>query len=204
MSRLETDLRSSRTDLTSAHRAEFPEVIVWFISLHAHFCLTHFPSPHQLTQNCWYLPCHIISYISPHSLYLCHQFSLYMPGEDCHALICQFPLNIGGCKIEVRSEVEISAYSTGTGESFVGSFSMPPHIHRASSSLDEALASLPNSTPGSSPKSPILSAFAWLSNSALSAMTDSLALTNSSWSCWCPHNFPMQRNPWRSHNTTLP
>jgi hypothetical protein len=39
-------------------------------------------------------------------------------------------------------EVEVSAYSTGTGESFVEVFSTPLHVRRASSSFDEPLASV--------------------------------------------------------------
>jgi hypothetical protein len=92
-------------------------------------------------------------------------------GEDYHALIRQFHFDIGGCKIEVRKEVEVSAYSAGTGESFVEGFSAPPHVRGASSSFDEPLASalsagldysqpsravipmLPNGIPGSRPKS---------------------------------------------------
>jgi hypothetical protein len=69
---------------------------------------------------------------------------------------------------EVRKEVEISAYSVGTGESFVEGFSASQHARRA---FDKPLASalpagldyshpsraaipmLPNGTPGLSPKS---------------------------------------------------
>jgi hypothetical protein len=71
----------------------------------------------------------------------------------------------------VRKEVEVSAYSAGTGESFVEGFSAPLHVRRASSSFDEPLASalsagldyshpsraiipmLPNGIPGSRPRS---------------------------------------------------
>jgi hypothetical protein len=71
----------------------------------------------------------------------------------------------------VRREVQVSAYSAGTGESFVEGFSTPLHVRRVSSSFDEPLASalsagldythtsrtiipmLPNGTPGSRPKS---------------------------------------------------
>ena len=71
----------------------------------------------------------------------------------------------------MRKEVEVSAYSAGTGESFVEGFPAPMHVRRAlSSSFDEPLASalsagldyshqprtvipmLPNGTPGSRPK----------------------------------------------------
>ena len=108
--------------------------------------------------------------ILPRSIYLSHQFSFHALGEDYHALIRRFHLDIGGCKIEVRKEVQISAYSAGTGESFVEGFSAPQHVRRALSSFDEPLASalsagldhshpsrtvipmLPNGTPGSRPK----------------------------------------------------
>lgn len=75
------------------------------------------------------------------SVYLSHHFLLHALGEDYHALIRRFHLDIGGCKIEVRKEVEVSAYTAGTGESFVEGFSAPQHVRRASSSFDELLAS---------------------------------------------------------------
>jgi len=71
----------------------------------------------------------------------------------------------------VRKEVEVSAYSTGTGESFVEGFSAPRDTRGFSTSFDEPLASalsasldhfhpsraiipmLPNGMPGSKPKS---------------------------------------------------
>jgi hypothetical protein len=71
----------------------------------------------------------------------------------------------------VRKEVEVSAYSAGTGESFVEGFSAPRDARRFSTSFDEPLASalsagldnfhpsrtiipmLPNGMPGSKPKS---------------------------------------------------
>jgi len=85
-------------------------------------------------------------------------------------LIRRYQFDIGGSKVEVRREVEVSAYSTGMGESFVEGFSAPRDIRRASSSFDEPLASalaggmeysvppailpmLPNGMPGSHPKS---------------------------------------------------
>jgi len=105
----------------------------------------------------------------PRSIYLSHQFSFHALGEDYHALIRRFHLGVGGCKIEVRREVEVSAYSAGTGESFVAGFSAPLHVRRPSS-FDEPLASallggleyppsrivipmLPNGIPRSRPKS---------------------------------------------------
>lgn len=109
--------------------------------------------------------------ILPRSIYLSHQFFFYAFGEDYHALIRRFHFDVEGVKIEVRKEVPISAYSAGTGESFVEDYSVPREFRRASSSFDEPLASalsagldyshpspfiipmLPNGTPGSKPKS---------------------------------------------------
>ena len=110
-------------------------------------------------------------HILPRSIYLSHQFSFHALDEDYHALIRRFHLDIGGSKIEVRREVEVSAYSAGTGESFMEGFSAPLHVRRPSSSFDEPLASalsagldyshpsravipmLPNGIPGSRPRS---------------------------------------------------
>lgn len=108
--------------------------------------------------------------VVPRSIYLSHQFSFHMLGEDYHALIRRYKLDIGGPKIDVRKEVEISAFSVSAagdaGESFVEGFSAPRDMRRISSSFDEPLASalaggfehanppavlpmLPNGTPGS-------------------------------------------------------
>ncbi|KAG6817066.1 hypothetical protein H0H87_000245 [Tephrocybe sp. NHM501043] len=108
--------------------------------------------------------------ILPRSIYLSHQFSFHTLGEDYHALIRRYQLDIGGLKIDVRREVQVSAYSAGgVGESFVEGFASPRDIrhHRTlSSSFDEPLASalaneldhphisgvlpmLPNGTPSS-------------------------------------------------------
>jgi len=83
-----------------------------------------------------YLPCSLLAHaelstsswsncILPRFIYLSHQFSLHVLEEDYHTLICQFHLDIGGCKIEVHKEVEVSAYAAGMGESFVEGFSAP-------------------------------------------------------------------------------
>jgi hypothetical protein len=84
-------------------------------------------------------------------------------------------LDIPATKIEVRKEVEVSAYPTGLGESFVqGGAASPMDIRRVSSSFDEPLASamsaslgeyanpsfpvlpmLPNGVPGSRFRNPI-------------------------------------------------
>lgn len=107
----------------------------------------------------------------PRSLYLSHQFSFHTLGEDYHALIRRYQFDISGTKIEVRKVVEISAYTSGGGESaFVEGFSSPRDIRRVSSSFDEPIASAisgsfdssnlptilpmyPNGVPGSKPKS---------------------------------------------------
>ncbi|OJA20381.1 hypothetical protein AZE42_06676 [Rhizopogon vesiculosus] len=111
--------------------------------------------------------CSRSSNLVPRLIYLAHQFSFYSLGEDYHALIRRHQLDITGTKIEVRKEVEISAYSAGTGESFVEGFS-PRDMGRTASSFDEPMASaisadmsyprssrsiipmLPNGAPGSS------------------------------------------------------
>lgn len=110
-------------------------------------------------------------HVLPRAIYLSHQFFFHALSEDYHALIRRFNLDIGSSKIEVRREVEISAYSVDNGESFVEGFSAPRDVRRASSSFDEPLASalsagldysvthrtvipmLPNGMPGSRPKS---------------------------------------------------
>ncbi|KAG5653843.1 hypothetical protein H0H81_010116 [Sphagnurus paluster] len=81
--------------------------------------------------------------ILPRSIYLSHQFSFHTLGEDYHALIRRYQFDIGGHKIDVRREVQVSAYSGGSnisGESFVeGGYDTR---HRTlSSSFDEPLAS---------------------------------------------------------------
>lgn len=109
--------------------------------------------------------------ILPRPIYLSHQFSFYALGEDYHALIRRSHFDIGRCKIEVRKEVEVSAYSAGSGELFVEGFSAPRDARRYSNPFDEPLASalsagldhshpsrtiipmLPNGMPGSNPKS---------------------------------------------------
>ncbi|KAJ7093606.1 hypothetical protein C8R44DRAFT_953299, partial [Mycena epipterygia] len=86
--------------------------------------------------------------VLPRPIYLSHQFAFYTLGEDYHALIRRYQFAIGGAKIDVRHEVEVSAFAVGGagGESFVEGFasSSPRAIRRrsrASSSFDEPLAS---------------------------------------------------------------
>ncbi|KAH9167567.1 hypothetical protein EDB89DRAFT_2074692 [Lactarius sanguifluus] len=101
--------------------------------------------------------------VLPQSLYLSHQFSFHALGDDYHGRLRRFQLDALGPKIEVRKEVEISAYAAGAGEAFIhGSH----ETGRASSSFDEPLSSamasgleypssppvipmFPNGTPGS-------------------------------------------------------
>lgn len=87
-------------------------------------------------------------------IYLSHQFSFQTLGEDYHALIRKYRLDVDGAKIDVRKDVPIQAFTSTssssrvdvTSESFVEGFS-PPHQHRTrhhhtvSSSFDEPLAS---------------------------------------------------------------
>ena len=113
--------------------------------------------------------CSSSSRVLPRSIYLSHQFSFHTLGEDYHALIRRYQLDIGGSEIEVRKKVQVSAYGTGVGESFLEGFSSAPReIGRPGSSFDEPLASalsagldhpppkavlpmLPNGMPGSNP-----------------------------------------------------
>ncbi|KAJ7430865.1 hypothetical protein FB451DRAFT_461394, partial [Mycena latifolia] len=85
--------------------------------------------------------------VLPRPIYLSHQFSFHTLGEDYHALIRRYQFAIGGAKIEVRREVEVSAFAAGGagGESFVEGYASSPRAirrrSRASSSFDEPLAS---------------------------------------------------------------
>lgn len=78
--------------------------------------------------------------VVPRLIYLAHQFNFYTLGEDYHALIRRNKLDMTGTKMDVRKEVEVSAYSAGTGESFVEGFS-PRDMGRVASSFDEPIAS---------------------------------------------------------------
>ncbi|KAF9024568.1 hypothetical protein BDZ89DRAFT_1068964 [Hymenopellis radicata] len=81
--------------------------------------------------------CSKSSRILPRSVYLSHQFTFHTLGEDYHALIRRYQFDIPGAKVEVRKQVQVSAYSTSAtgGEAFVeGS----PVSRR---SFDEPLAS---------------------------------------------------------------
>ncbi|KAF8890452.1 hypothetical protein BD779DRAFT_1517758 [Infundibulicybe gibba] len=103
-------------------------------------------SPKPGAQTDWLSHAELSTYASspkvlPRSVYLSHQFSFHALGEDYHALIRRYQLDIGGSKIEVRREVEVSAYPTGTGESFIEGFSAARDTRHVSSSFDEPLAS---------------------------------------------------------------
>jgi len=114
--------------------------------------------------------CSKLSSVLPRSIYLSHQFSFHTLGEDYHALIRRYQFDIGVSEVEVRREVQVSAYAAGVGESFIEGFSAPRDVRRVPSSFDEPLASalsggldysptkailpmLPNGMPGSTPMS---------------------------------------------------
>ncbi|EMD31859.1 hypothetical protein CERSUDRAFT_119431 [Gelatoporia subvermispora B] len=115
--------------------------------------------------------CSASARILPRSIYLSHQFSFHAFGEDYHALLRGHNLDIPSTKVEVRREVEASAYPAGTGEPFMQGLTSPREMGHVSSSFDEPLASaltaelqplnpsppvlpmLPNGTPGSSSRS---------------------------------------------------
>ncbi|KAJ7066843.1 hypothetical protein B0H15DRAFT_872223 [Mycena belliarum] len=86
--------------------------------------------------------------VLPRCIYLSHQFSFHTLGEDYHALIRRYQFAVGGAKIDVRREVEVSAFAQGPGgEAFVEGYSYassPREIRRRSrnsASFDEPLAS---------------------------------------------------------------
>jgi hypothetical protein len=81
--------------------------------------------------------------ILPRSVYLSHQFSFYTLGEDYHALIRRSQLDISGQKLEVRKNVEISA--------FPSSHHSHSHHHHGPESLEsfiEGLGSMRFASPG--------------------------------------------------------
>ncbi|KLO09334.1 hypothetical protein SCHPADRAFT_907840 [Schizopora paradoxa] len=78
--------------------------------------------------------------ILPTSVYLSHQFSFFAFGEDYHALLRRLFFDVPVNKIEVRREVEASAYSSGQGELFVAG-SSPQEIRNAHAAFDAPLAS---------------------------------------------------------------
>ncbi|KAG6894703.1 hypothetical protein C0992_005035 [Termitomyces sp. T32_za158] len=58
--------------------------------------------------------------VLPRSVYLSHQFAFRTLGEDYHALIRRYQLDIAGAKIDVRREVQVSACSPDTGTGTAG------------------------------------------------------------------------------------
>ncbi|KAH0839378.1 hypothetical protein J3R83DRAFT_75 [Lanmaoa asiatica] len=97
----------------------------------------------------------------PRSIYLSHQFLFYTLGEDYHALIRRHRLAISGAKIDVRKEVEASAFAGSSEAQFVEDLTFPSdhpharshphshthshahlhlHTHGGASSFDEPLA----------------------------------------------------------------
>ncbi|KAF8432219.1 hypothetical protein L210DRAFT_3650516 [Boletus edulis BED1] len=61
----------------------------------------------------------------PRSIYISHQFLFYTLGEDYHALIRRHRLAISGAKIDVRKEVEASAFTGSSGADFVEDLAFP-------------------------------------------------------------------------------
>ncbi|KAL6303055.1 hypothetical protein BKA93DRAFT_917639 [Sparassis latifolia] len=95
--------------------------------------------------------------ILPRSIYLSHQFSFYVFGEDYHALIRSYRFDVPAKKIEVRKEVEVSAYAIDSGEAFVQGFQGTRDMNPVSSSFDEPLASaIQGDLPYLKPSPPVL------------------------------------------------
>ncbi|KAG8218093.1 hypothetical protein J3R82DRAFT_3608 [Butyriboletus roseoflavus] len=71
----------------------------------------------------------------PRSIYLSHQFLFYTLGEDYHALVRRHRLAISGAKIDVRKEVEASAFAGSSEAHFVEDMAFPSdHPHARSHS----------------------------------------------------------------------
>lgn len=93
--------------------------------------------------------------VLPRSVYLSHQFTFHTLGEDYHALIRSYQFHIPGSKVEVRREVELSAYSMGNNATFVDGFPSRDVIH-GPSSVDDPIASAISGSFESSNIPPIL------------------------------------------------
>lgn len=92
---------------------------------------------HAELQTCSRLPL-----VLPRPIYLYHQFSFHTLGDDYHALIRRYHFDFHGTRIEVRKEVQISAYTAGgNGESFIDDSQAGLHHLGRSSSFDEPLSS---------------------------------------------------------------
>lgn len=80
--------------------------------------------------------------VVPRVIYLSHQIAFHAFGEDYHALIRRYQFDVPVSKIEVRREVQASAYSTGLGgETFVQGAHVAVDIRAPASSFDEPIAS---------------------------------------------------------------
>lgn len=92
---------------------------------------------HAELQTCSRLPL-----VLPRPIYLYHQFSFHTLGDDYHALIRRYHFDFNSTRIEVRKEVQISAYTaSGNGESFIDDSQAGLHHLGRSSSFDEPLSS---------------------------------------------------------------
>ncbi|KAJ7890722.1 hypothetical protein B0H13DRAFT_2340902 [Mycena leptocephala] len=67
--------------------------------------------------------------VLPRFIYFSHQFTSHTLGEDYRTLIWRYQFAIGGTKIDVRREVEVSAFAAG-GEAFVEGFASSPRAIR--------------------------------------------------------------------------
>lgn len=77
--------------------------------------------------------------IVPRSLYLAHQFSFYVLGEDYHGLLRSYNFDVPANKVEVRKQIEVNASGSSMSESFVSGSSLPSQSG-FSTSFDEALS----------------------------------------------------------------
>jgi hypothetical protein len=77
----------------------------------------------------------------PHAIHFSHQFAYYTLDKDCHALIRRYQFAIGRAKIDVRREVEASAFAFGPGVDASASGEAFVEGYGVSSSFDEPLAS---------------------------------------------------------------
>ncbi|KAJ7353669.1 hypothetical protein DFH08DRAFT_805187 [Mycena albidolilacea] len=77
----------------------------------------------------------------PHAIHFSHQFAYYTLDKDCHALIRRYQFAIGRAKIDVRREVEASAFAFGPGVDASASGEAFVEGYGVSASFDEPLAS---------------------------------------------------------------
>lgn len=94
--------------------------------------------------------------ILPRPIYLSHQFTFHALGEDYHALLRRYNFDVPTSLVEVRKEVEVSAFPSDFDETFVLGTN-DARSGRASSSFDEPLASaLAGDIPHLGPSPPVL------------------------------------------------